>query len=254
MRPILEQALSVVAALPLPEPEQRTVLAARLLDGDPHALDPGTPLHGVMISLLSAQSEFESEVGVREVWRHFGVVVDPVSSNVLALGLRLTGSGIAARIVDAVAGGHVILTYAQLTAGDFVWPSGLPCFSCENPSVVIAAEQRLGTDCPPLICTGGHPSDAARVLLSAAAASGEEIRHHSDFDASGLSIFLDLERRYGAVPWRFDVREIQRLSARLGMQPSPAGVSLSAAIGQLPRPQFEEEALDDLILDLRNAK
>jgi uncharacterized protein (TIGR02679 family) len=254
MRPVVDQALRTIEALPSPEPVQRTVLAARLLDGDPHALDPGTPLHGLVVSLLVAQAGLDATVGTREVWQRFGVIVDPVSSNVIALGLPLAGDGVAARLVGAAAGTHVILTHAQLSAGRVAWPAGVPCFSCENPSVLIAAEQALGGSCAPLICTGGHPSEAARLLLSAIAQAGGEVRHHGDFDEAGLTIFYDLQERYGAVPWRFDRDALHHTIARIGLVPdSTTARSLGELVASLPRALPEELVLEELLNDLREA-
>ena len=189
MRPLVERALRVVGALPAVEPVQRTVLAAKLLDGDPHALDVGTPLHALTVSLLAAAAELGPDIGARAVWSAWNVVVDPISSNVAVLNLPVVGEGDAPELVRAIRGTHLVLTYGQLSVSDLRWPSGLPCFSCENPSVLIAAERALGEACPPLVCTGGRPSDAVRLLFSCIHRAGAQIRHHGDFDEAGVQIF-----------------------------------------------------------------
>ena len=206
MRPLLERALVVLGALPATRPLQCTVLAARLLDGDPHALDIGTPLHGLTLSLLAAAAGVDSDASPREVWASWNVLVDPISSNVAALNLPLVGHGPAAATTGAARGTHVILTYGQLAAAEVSWAPGVPCFSCENPSVLVAAERELGDACPPLVCTGGRPSDAVRLLFSILGRDGVRVRHHGDFDGAGVQILRDLETRYGARPWRFDVQ------------------------------------------------
>jgi hypothetical protein len=38
---------------PPTRPRQRAVLAAEMLDGDPHALDVGRPLHGLVVDLVT---------------------------------------------------------------------------------------------------------------------------------------------------------------------------------------------------------
>jgi len=223
------------------------VLSARVLNGDPHALDPGAPAHGLVVTLLGVEAGIASETGAREVWRRFGVIVDPVSSNVLGLALPLTGDGVAARMVAAARGGHVVLTHAQLAAGAVVWPAGVPCFSCENPSVLIAAEQALGASCAPLVCTAGYPSDAARLLLSLIARAGGEIRHHGDFDTAGLAIFRDLSDRYGAKPWRYGLDELRDVAgAALNRNAS----SVAQAPVTLDQSIPEELVIDDLLIDL----
>jgi uncharacterized protein (TIGR02679 family) len=249
MRALVERALQVLAALPSEDVVQRGVLATRILRGDPHALDVGTPLHGLTISLLAAAAGLGDAASPREVWAAWNVLVDPISSNVAALNLPLIGDGPTAVIARAVRGTHVVLTYGQLSASKLRWPPGVPCFSCENPSVVIAAEQRLAAACPPLVCTAGRPSDAVRRLFSIVHRAGVRLRHHGDFDAAGVQIFRDLEDRYAAVPWRFDVAG---LSKALGQRPAPTG-SLDDKVRRLSRGVPEELVIEDLLSDLRDA-
>jgi uncharacterized protein (TIGR02679 family) len=251
MRPLVEHALRVLAALPGQEPVQRCVLAARILGGDPHALDVGTPLHGLTLSLLAAAAGLGDEASTREVWAAWNVLVDPVSSNVAALNLRLVGDGPAAAIARAARGTHVVLTYGQLSASNLRWPPGVPCFSCENPSVLIAAEQRLGAACPPLLCTAGRPSDAVRRVLSVVHRAGVRVRHHGDFDDAGVQIFRDLEDCYDALPWRFDA---QALGEALGARaPAAAPDALEDGVRRLSRGLAEEMVIDALIDDLRRS-
>ena len=251
MRPLVGQALRIVAALPASERVQRTVLAATLLDGDPHALDVGGPLHGLTVSLLVATSDIDPDMSAREVWARFGVLVDPVSSNVAALNLPPLGAGVAAAMAQAAGGSHVILSYGQLAASELRWPSAMPCFSCENPAVLIAAEQGSGPLSAPLICTSGRPSDAVRLLFSAVARSGGEIHHHGDFDEAGVQILRDLEARYGAVPWRFDVASLN-LALAAGGQPSlDPRLTLEEAARTLPAGFAEELVVQQLAADLR---
>ncbi|MGH2843591.1 MAG: TIGR02679 domain-containing protein, partial [Solirubrobacteraceae bacterium] len=252
MRPLLQRAVRVLAALPAEPPTQRTVLAATMLEGDPHALDVGTPLHGLVVAMLAVDAGLGAEASAREVWATWNVLVDPVSSNVAALNLPLGGDGPAAAIARAVRGAHVVLTYGQLAAAEFSWPHGTPCFSCENPSVLVAAEQRLGDECPPLVCTAGRPSDAVRLVLGAVRRAGEQVRHHGDFDEAGVQILRDLEVSYGAVPWRFDVRS---LCDALGTRAPPMSpnIALESAVRRVSSSLAEEMVIDDLIADLRHA-
>ena len=63
--------------------------------------------------------------GSRTQWFR-NVLVDPISSNVVALNLPLIGDGPAAVIAHAVRGTHVVLTYGQLSAAGVQWPPGVP--------------------------------------------------------------------------------------------------------------------------------
>jgi len=249
MRPLVAQALRVLAALPGEGTVQRGVLAARTLGGNPHALDVGTPLHGLTVPLLAAAAGLGSEASPREVWAAWNVLVDPISSNVAALNLPLVGDGPAAAIARAARGTHVVLTYGQLAASALAWPQGVPCFSCENPSVLSAAEQQLGAACPALICTAGRPSDAVRLLFSTVRRAGVRVRHHGDFDEAGVQILRDLEASCDAVPWRFDVAA---LSHTLGPQ-APPPVTLEDAVRRISCGPAEELVIEDLVADLASA-
>ena len=108
--------------------------------------------------------------------------MDPISSNVAALNLPLLGDRKLTAYMQAMQGKHAIITYGQLAAAHCDGPAGVACFSCENPSVLIAAERALGGECPPLLCTAGRPSDAVRLVFSVVHNAGAQIRHHGDFD------------------------------------------------------------------------
>jgi len=249
MRPLVEQALRVLDALPGERTVQRGVLAAWILGGEPHALDVGTPLHGLTISLLAAAVGLGDEASAREVWAAWNVLVDPISSNVAALNLPLIGDGPAAVIARALRGTHVVLTYGQLSVAELRWPPGVPCFSCENPSVLIAAERRLGAACPPLVCTAGRPSDAVRLLFSIVHRAGVRLQHHGDFDEAGVQIFRDLEDCYAAVPWRFSVEALRKA---LGQTPALADI-FEDVVRRLSCSVPEEMVIEDLVTDLRSA-
>jgi uncharacterized protein (TIGR02679 family) len=254
MRPVIERALRIVAALPSAEPIQRTVLAARMLDADPHGLDVDTPQHRLTVSLLAAAAGLDRDTPARAVWSAWSVLVDPVSSNVAVLNLPLSVEGDAGKLPRVIRGTHMILTYGQLSANQLRWPPGATCFSCENPSVLIAAEQALGGDCPPLICTGGRPSDAVRLLLTSARDARASIRHHGDYDSAGVQILRDLEARYGATAWRFDVTSMCAALRRLGrIVPDPSPVTLEDGVLELDGGLPEELVLDELLDDLRAA-
>jgi hypothetical protein len=104
------------------------------------------------------------------------------------------------------------------------------------------------------LCTSGYPSDAARLLLSAVHAAGAPILHHGDFDEAGVQILRDLEFRYGAEPWRFDVPSLLHTVAK--GQPPLQDVhltSLEAAVREHRSAIPEELVIDDLLADLRTA-
>jgi len=203
-QPLIARALAIAGALPADPPCQRAVLAAEMLGGDPHALDVDRPLHTLIVALLTAEAEL-GDASAREVWRTYGVIVDPLSSTVACLNLHPDGDGRLARLLRLMHGSHVVLTFGQLASEPLHWPRHMVCHSCENPSVLIAAERELGGRCPPLICTAGFPSDAVRALLSGLHKAGARLRHHGDGDAAGEQILDDLRSRYRAERWGMPV-------------------------------------------------
>ena len=250
-RSLVDRALRIVGALPAAGSIQRAVLAAELLDGDPHGLDAGTPLHRLTVSLLAAAAGLDEDAPARDVWAARNVLIDPISSVVATLNLPDPADDRLARLLRLMRGSHVVLTYGQLAGADLRWPAGLECFTCENPSVLIAAERALGELCRPLICTGGRPSDAVRLLLASLHRSGARIHHHGDYDGSGVQILRDLEARYDAVPWRFDVASLRGALARLGRAaPDASTATLEAAVSALEIGVAEELLIDELLGDL----
>jgi uncharacterized protein (TIGR02679 family) len=252
---VLEPALRILGVLPAPEPLQRTVLAARMLDGDPHGLDVGTPLHAMVIALLAAAGGRDESTPPRTIWADWNVVVDPISSTVAALNLPLMGDGAAARVARTLSGTHVVLTHGQLAGDDVLWPAGIPGFSCENPSVLVAIERALGVSAPAVICTKGYPSDAVRLVLAAVHRAGGRIHHHGDFDEAGVQIFRDLADRYDAVPWRFDIESMRAAVGGRGQHElAPGPQTLEEAVRALTSPLPEELTIDALLADLTSVR
>jgi len=93
----------------------RSTLAAQLLDGDAHALDPTEPLGRMASTLLSWRAGNGDRrldpIQTRELWLGHGVEVDPLSCTVLTLGLAPAGetplAPRAARPAGSVRGHHV---------------------------------------------------------------------------------------------------------------------------------------------------
>ncbi|MFB8004800.1 TIGR02679 family protein [Nocardia sp. NPDC056000] len=201
----LERALLVISELPgagIPVP----VFADSVLH-DPHALDEGMRLHGMVVKALAAVFGIDApadSVQLRKLWERAGLTGDELSSTVLAAGLSGVGDSVVGKILDACANsGHAAgLTLQQLRS--------VPCFLgapdrvavVENPSVMAVALRRFGDRCPPLICVSGWPSSAGVRLLQHLRDAGTELHYHGDFDGEGLRIAANVVARLGALPWR----------------------------------------------------
>lgn len=253
----LAAALNLLSLLPLDAPCERGVIAARKF-GDAHALDEGERLNYLMCALLRADAVLPSDCSDRAAWASAGVLSDTTSSTVLTLGLAPSGEGALASALRALEGRHAVVTLGQLETEQLIWPVSGTCHTCENPSVLRAAERSLGAACPPLVCTEGWPSDAARMLLRSLRGANWLVRHHGDFDLGGTGIMRHLADSVGAVGWRFDAISYERALTELGdvdlprLRPSGAVASdaLEAALSARRRVVCEELVLDDLLADL----
>ena len=270
-RTLLGRLASVVSALPADgEPLGR--FAARHV-GSAHALDHGRPLATLALSAARAlarlpppgagESPAESR---REAWAAVGLLRGELSSVVLSLGLPGDGASVAARTL-AVArdrGEPVALTLRQLARDPPDWDRLLRrtrVWVCENPVVLALAADRLGSGCPPLVCTSGQPGAAVMTLLRGLAAAGAHLVHHGDFDWGGIRIGNVLHARLPVVPWRFDVGAYERAVAVHPGPPlrgAPVGAAwdprLSAAMQRTGRAVEEETVVDELLDDLATGR
>jgi len=251
-------AVSIVAGLPADEPIDRAVLAARACAGDSHALDTGTALERLLRRLLQHVDGCpDAELGtleVRRLYERFGIELDPTSAPALTLGLPGDDESACGRLLAAVPSRAAVLTYGMLRDGPPRWRGVERAFVCENPSVVHAAERRLGARCAPLVCTAGWPGSAVQLLLASARDAGVTLGHHADFDVDGVAMHEHLAARYGVLPWRFDAAAYRRAAAArapLPRLPSTDAVgALADALRDVGSQVVEELVLDDLLADL----
>ena len=201
----LEQAVAVLKALPVEEAVSLASFADDRL-ADPHALDRGGVLEGMVLDGLSLGLGTErprDAESVRQLWEQVGVVPDPLSSTVTVLGLRPAGgSDLAGWLRNcADVGEPAVVTLAQLRR----WPmnaldrSGL-IYVVENPSLISDAASGGWTG-PPIVCSSGRPSVAVVTLIRQLGADGAACRQHADFDGAGLGITAWLADRAGTTPW-----------------------------------------------------
>jgi uncharacterized protein (TIGR02679 family) len=262
---LIELALQVIERLPAGG-ILLAVLAADVT-GDAHALDPGQPLAGLVLRAarhLAGWTALPAAAAARRrLWAEVGVLCDPLSADVLVLGLRPAGDNRLAHHLRAWAdaGEPRRLTLRELTGSALRVDAGAEVFVCENPSVVAAAANRLGRDCAPLVCVEGMPSTAALELLHQLRRHGAQVRFHADFGWAGVRIGNLLTEQLQAAPWRFDARTYRSACAELveSMPLTGAAVEaiwdreLRAAMEAGGRAIFEEQILHILISDLARA-
>lgn len=230
--------------------------------GDAHALDDDRPLATLALGAVRVLTGHPPGTGAewrREAWAAAGLLKDELSSTVLTLGLPGDSHSATGRALAALreAGQPAVLTLRQLArTAHRVFPATVRV--CENPVVVSAAADRLGADCPPLICLQGQPSAAALLLLRALSRGGARVLFHGDFDWGGLRIAGRLLTQIRWLPWRYtaaDYLTAARAHPRttpLTGPPAPAAwdPELARAMTATGRRIEEELLLTDLLNDL----
>src|SRR6185437_3373152 len=202
----------------------------------------------------------------REAWACVGVHLDELSSLVLCLGLPGDTRSALGRtlVLQREAGQPTMLTLRQLRCHDEPLAAGA-VWVCENPVVIAAAADELGSRCPPLVCVGGQPSAAGWRLLDLLAAGGAGFRYHGDFDWGGVRIASAVRQRAARArshwqPWRYDRDAYEALAtampttrrSRLAGEPAatPWDPGLAAAMARHGVRVEEELSLDRLLADL----
>ena len=260
---IAERLAAIARALPV-EGESLGAFSARVA-GDAHALDAQTSL-GVLAAGLVAHlggSASHAATGTarwrRDAWQCVGVVVDELSSAVLALGLPGGASSPTARALAELAGAGqpVLLTLRQLMV-DAVGTVPSVVHVCENPAVVAAAADLLGSGASPLVCVSGQPGSAVVRLLRTLVDGGAWLRYHGDFDWGGMSIARTLAHHVRWEPWRFRAADYDRARSTLTGLPTLRGTqgttpwdpALAEAMASARVKVEEELLLPTLLADL----
>lgn len=248
----LEPMVRVLESLPAGD-EPLPVLAERLL-GDTKALSSGRS-RSVLLRALSIwrgieyPADAESE---RELLEWAGIVSDDIASQALVLNVPVTG-GVMGEWMRSARGIPFRLTLQQLRREPFTVDAPVVRI-VENPSILRAAADAMGPDCPPLVCTEGVPSAAVYRLLGAAIAA--RLLWRADFDWAGLRIVKrGLERYPNAEPWRMSTEDYQAAPKGIGLRGHRIDVPWDARLGaQMAadgRAVMEESLIGPLLQDLR---
>lgn len=256
------EAVAVLEQLPAAGMPLAQLAASTL--GDSHALDAGAPPTTLVLRALEVLTGLprrdRSAEERRTLWARAGVLLDELAASALVLGLAPDGDGLLARTLRAhtEAGEPCRLTLRQLVRHPPDWAplSGTCIAVCENPTVVAAAADRLGTASPPLVCTEGHPSGAVQTLLGRLVDAGAFLRFHTDFDRGGLRIGNLLADRFGARPWRMGRADYEAAAGARGVPltspPEKAmwDAELATCLSARGVAVHEEQLLEGLLADL----
>ncbi|MER7672858.1 TIGR02679 family protein [Kitasatospora sp. NPDC096128] len=259
--PLLADLARLLPRLPVSPPRSLSTFAAEHA-GSAHALDHG-PLATLTLDAVRALTGAPPGDGAqarRDTWAAAGLLLDELSSQVLALNLPGDPDTATGRALDALGavGQPAVLTLRQLVRDAPRPPRGGEAYVCENPAVVLAAADRLGLDCAPLVCLQGQPSTAALRLLKHYADAGWTFRYHGDFDWGGIRIATRLLTHVPWTPWRYTLADYRAArDAHPGTAPlagaptdAPWDPALGPALLASGRRIEEELVLDELLADL----
>jgi uncharacterized protein (TIGR02679 family) len=251
----LASVLDCLGRLPAPEPVTLAGLAADVT-GSAHGLDPGRRVARLVLDALALVHDLPPPRDAEEVrsqWEQAGVVPDPLSSNVLVLGLRPVGDDPLAVHLRASAdvAEPVVLTLRQLQRARLSTDVEV-AYVVENPSILAEVAGRWSG--PPLVCSSGRPSIAVVVLVRQLSAAGAVVHQHADFDPAGIAITRWLHERAGTVPWRMTAGDYAAaLAGRAtgtfagSVGPTPWDPELAAAMEATGRAVHEESIREELL-------
>ncbi|GAB3230914.1 hypothetical protein GCM10027447_25660 [Glycomyces halotolerans] len=248
----LAPVVRVLEALPVDDVPM-PVLAERML-GDTKALASGRS-RGMLLRALAlwrGVDHPEDTASERELLEWAGIVSDDIASQALVLNMPITG-GIVGEWMRSARGIPFRLTLQQLRR-EPLSVAAPTVRVVENPSILRAAADALGPDCPPMVCTEGVPSAAVYRLLGAA--SGARLLWRADFDWSGLRIVeRGLARFPGSEPWRMSAADFQAGAKGVELRGKRVEASWDERLSELMdaagRAVMEESLLEVLLQDLR---
>jgi uncharacterized protein (TIGR02679 family) len=192
----------------------------------------------------------------RAAWESVGVVPDDLASQVLVLNMPAEGDLLGNFLgVAAMVGMPVRVSLSQLQAAP-IEIHAPTMFVVEDPAVLRAAST-LGSAAPPMVCTEGLPSAAARRLLSSA--SGGVLYWRTDFDWPGVRLTAAALNHYpSVVAWRMAATDYLSVAAEgpeLSGRPAPTlwDPRLAEEMVRVGRVVLEEQLIPVLLDDLRVA-
>jgi len=201
----------------------------------------------------------------RQVWESVGLVPDELSSSTLVMNLAAVGTSLTDEILrNHHAAGmpcrltfrHLRLHPSQFDPSSVRGDESVTLFVCENPGVLAAAAEALGSRCPPMLCVEGQPNLTCLSLLALLRKAGMKIKYHGDFDWGGLRIANQVYRTAPFEPWRFSAVDHRVVSGNHRKLRPPVAdavwdTELASAILACGVAVEEESVIDELLGDLK---
>ena len=250
---LLTAAFAVLAQLP--EDGQR-LDRRTLVPGDPHALDEGRTLAGLVLALANASTR-----PARKGWGSLGIDCDDLLGGLIAVGLRPADWSLPADAVFTVPPRELAKIQWQAPSRAGAW-----AFVTENPSILAAATELASAGAGPgvdgtvhLLCTAGTPSRVETNAVGSLLDAGWRVAVRADFDEAGLAhVRALLTAAPQAIPWRMDAADYLESNpggeSYLTVDPfqTPWDPALAVQMTRVGAPAYEEDLMGKLLTDLRN--
>ncbi|HKS44296.1 MAG TPA: TIGR02679 domain-containing protein [Amycolatopsis sp.] len=219
--------------------------------GDPHGFDLDELIGRRLVEAVAERAgepiTYRPDA-VRALLARSGVLADRLSSSVVVLNLRASGTS----VVDErlrLGGGPVPLTLFDLTVNPPTLADAA-ILVVENPSVIEAA-LAVGFTCP-IACTSGHLRAVDHAFLQHAIDCGVSLNYAGDVDRDGLIIAAQVRELYGARVLAMDHVTVTKASAApssvpLRKLPDETSPELVAALADRSRAVYQE---NDVILNV----
>lgn len=224
---------------------------------NPHALDEGTTLAGLVLALTTAAGATSTAQRTRDAWDSLGIDCDDLTGGLITVGIYPA---------DWHLPPHAAITIPPRELISCKWPkasqSGDTVFVTENPSVASAAADLAREVTVRLVCTSGTPSEREVSAIARLAEAGWHTRIRADFDPAGLVHATTLLSGIpGATPWRMgttDYKASLPRTQRVSFDPArvpetPWEPALAATMRSVGSAAFEEALMPQLLGDLRAA-
>jgi len=257
---LVRSAIAAVASIPSDSSSTDRRRLAADTTGDPHSLDDGTVLSGLVLALLVAAGRVRPRQRPRDAWLEARVACDDVTGGLLAVGLLPHGWFLPP---------GAIVTLPPRVLSDCAWTSPSAgeswAFVTENPSVAAAAAD-LARDGHPvrLLCTSGTPSTLEVAAIARLEAAGWRVAVRADFDEAGLThVATILDAVPHSAPWRMGSSDYvaclspardERRHPTLRVPATPWDPSLHDAMQKAKTPAYEESLMPLLLEDLRRGE
>ncbi|GHE11928.1 DUF2399 domain-containing protein [Streptomyces alanosinicus] len=257
---LLRRGAEVLRLLPVRGCVDRRVLAHRVT-GDPHGLDAGSDLAGLVLAEAALAGVTAPGMPLRAAWSRLRVALDALSGGLLSVGVHPKGWTLPAR--------HPCIL-PPYTLAEATWPGpdreeDSWVFVTENPSITAAALALPANVPVRLLCTAGTVSAVEVDALARLADSGWRIAVRADFDAAGLALVRTV---LAAVPqaeaWHMTAdyytaslhpspfEPVALAPDRLG--DTPWDPSLAASMRACGQAAYEEGLIDELLTDLHEGR